>query len=109
MNIKVERELWRLAQETLPSGLSVVIDFGLWAKAERDEMRTAARRLGVGVELHYLYASTGELWQRVAVRNSQPPWDSAPITRAHMVEFAAFFEAPDEAELTLFDPPLESN
>ncbi|HSJ70933.1 MAG TPA: hypothetical protein VLA29_04710, partial [Acidimicrobiia bacterium] len=34
--------------------LSVVLDFGLWARIERDEMRTVARRIGVGVELHYL-------------------------------------------------------
>jgi hypothetical protein len=51
---KVEHELWRLAQEILSLGLSVVLDFGLWARAERDELRSVARGLGVGVELHYL-------------------------------------------------------
>jgi predicted kinase len=51
---KVEHELWRLAQQILPLGVSVVLDFGLWAWIERDEMRSAARGLGVGVELHYL-------------------------------------------------------
>jgi predicted kinase len=109
MNIRVEQQLWWLAQETLAAGLSVVIDFGLWARFERDEMRTTARGLGVAVELHYLNASTEELWRRVTIRNSQPPWDSAPITLDHMAEFAAFFEAPDDAELALFDPPPESN
>jgi predicted kinase len=43
---KVEHELWRLAQEILSLGLSVVLDFGLWARTERDEMRAAARGLG---------------------------------------------------------------
>src|SRR4051812_28656341 len=51
---KIEKELWRLTREILHLGLSVVLDFGLWARAERDEMRTVARGLGVGVELHYL-------------------------------------------------------
>ena len=51
---KVEHELWQLAQEILRLGLSVVLDFGLWARIERDEMRSVARGLGVGVELHYL-------------------------------------------------------
>lgn len=105
MNITVERHLWLLAQETLRAGLSVVIDFGLWARLERDEMRTVARNLEVGVELHYLDAPMDDLWVRVAERNSRPPWDSAPITREHMVEFAAFFNPPDEAELLLFDKP----
>ena len=109
MNIKVEEHLWRLAQETLPTGLSVVIDFGLWARSERDEMRSVARDLGVGVELHYLDAPMEDLWMRVALRNTRPPWDSAPITREHMAEFEAFFEPPDEAELSLFDEPRPSD
>jgi AAA domain len=57
---KVDHELWRLAQEILRLGLSVVLDFGLWTRIERDEMRTAARGLGVGVELHYLDVPTDD-------------------------------------------------
>ncbi len=81
---KVERELWRLAQEILRLGVSVVLDFGLWARIERDEMRSTARGLGVGVELHYLDVSTDELWRRIEDRNSEPPWDSDPIRRADL-------------------------
>ena len=102
---KVQRELWRVAQEVLRLGLSVVLDFGLWARVERDYMRSAARTLGVGVELHYLSAPTDELWRRIDARNSAPPWDREPISRAHLDEWAALFEAPDPAELALFDPP----
>ena len=81
---KVEHELWRLAQEILRLGLSVVLDFGLWARAERDEMRSVARGLGLGVELHYLDVPTDELWRRIEARNSEPPWDSYPIRRADL-------------------------
>jgi predicted kinase len=105
MNIKVEQQMWTLAQETLSAGLSVVIDFGLWARSERDEMRSVARDLGVGVELHYLHAPIDELWLRVVERNARPPWNRAPITREHMAEFEAFFEPPDATELSLFDDP----
>ena len=101
---KIEQELWRLAQEILSLGLSVVLDFGLWARVERDEMRTVARSLGVGVELHYLEVSTEELWRRIEVRNSAPPWDTGPISRADLDEWLAIFEPPDSAELGLFDP-----
>ena len=65
---RIEGELWRLAQEILSLGLSVVLDFGLWAKAERDELRAVARSLGVGVELHYLDVPTEELWRRIEAR-----------------------------------------
>jgi predicted kinase len=107
--VKVEHELWHLAQEVLRLGLSVVLDFGLWARIERDEFRTEARGLGVGVELHYLNAPTDELWRRIDARNSEPPWDGYPISRAHLDEWTASFQAPDAAELALFDPPRRSN
>ena len=102
---KIEQELWRLAQEILSLGLSVVLDFGLWARVERDEMRTVARGLGVGVELHFLDVAAEELWRRVEDRNSAPPWDSEPISRADLDEWISSFQAPDAAELALFDAP----
>src|SRR3984957_13764271 len=91
---RIEQELWRLTQEILSLGLSVVLDFGLWARVERDEMRTVARRLGVGVELHYLEVPTDELWRRVEARNSAPPWDNEPIGHADLDEWVAIFQAP---------------
>lgn len=105
---KVEQELWRLAQEILGLGLSVVVDFGLWARIERDEMRGVARGLGVGVELHYLDTPSDELWRRIEARNSEPPWDSYPIHRADFDRWLRVFQAPDPAELALFDPPPDA-
>jgi predicted kinase len=105
---KVEHELWRLAQEILRLGLSVVLDFGLWARIERDQMRAVARGLGVGVQLHYLDTSTDELWRRIEARNSEPPWDSYPIRRADFDGWLRVFQAPDAAELALFDSPPDS-
>ena len=89
--------------------LSVVLDFGLWARIERDDMRSAARGLGVGVELHYLNVPTDELWRRIQARNSEPPWNSHTIGRADFDEWLRIFQAPDAAELTLFDPPPDSS
>ncbi len=102
---KVEGQLWRLAQELLRLGVSVVLDFGLWARSERDALRSAARGLGVGVELHYLDVPTDELWRRIEARNSKPPWDSYPISRADLDGWVDVFQTPDAAELALFDPP----
>src|SRR5215203_137342 len=80
------------SQDILSLGVSVVLDFGLWARVERDEMRTVARRIGVGVELHYLNAPIDELWRRVETRNLEPPWDREPILPAHLVEWATTFQ-----------------
>ena len=106
---KVNRQLWQLAQEILRLGLSVVLDFGVSTRIERDQMRSVARGLGVGVELHFLDVPVDELWRRIEARNSEPPWDSAPIGRDHLDEWVTLFQAPDAAELALFDPPPASN
>jgi predicted kinase len=105
VRVAIEHELWQLAQQILRLGTSVVLDFGLWGRDERDEFRAAARDLGAGVELHYLEASTEELWRRIDERNAEPPWDGFPISRAHLEEWTTSFQAPDSAELALFDPP----
>jgi len=104
----VEHELWKLAQEILRLGLSVVLDFGLWARVERDDMRSVARRLGVGVELHYLQVPADELWRRVDARNSQPPWHGHPIRRTDLDRWIRIFQATDAAELAMFDSPPDS-
>ena len=105
---KVNQQLWELAQEIVRLGLSVVLDFGFAARTERDEVRSVARDLGVGIELHVLDVPVDELWRRIEARNSKPPWDSAPISRAHLDGWAALFQAPDAAELALFDPPPDA-
>jgi predicted kinase len=102
---RMEQELWRLAQELLRLGVSVVIDFGLWARAERDEMRTVGRDLGVGVELHYLDVPVDELWRRIDARNASPSWVDTPISLADLKGWSRQFEAPDADDLALFDPP----
>ena len=72
---KVNHQLWQLAQEILRLGLSVVLDFGVSLRIERDQMRSVARGLGVGVELHFLDVPVHELWRRIEARSSEPPWD----------------------------------
>lgn len=106
---KFEERLWLLAQELLTLGVSVVLDFGLWARVERDEIRTVARRLGVGVELHYLDVAADELWRRIEKRNSAPPWNEEPIERNDLDEWQAIFQAPGAEELALFDSPPDSD
>jgi predicted kinase len=94
----IERQMWRVAQRVLALGGNVVIDFGSWARAERDELREGARRLGVAVELHYLDVPIDELVRRVDARAREG------ITRAHLEEWQQLIEVPTPEELALFDP-----
>jgi predicted kinase len=105
LRVKVEHELWRTTQDVLRLNVSVVLDFGLWARVERDELRLTARQLGVGVELHYLETSSEDLWRRIEERNAVPPWIDHPIHRSDLESWLQMFQAPDSTELDLFDPP----
>jgi len=102
----IEGQLWTLTQDLLAQGQSVILEWGHWARAERDEKRLGARALGVGVELHYLDAPLEELIQRAERRNVSGEWSASPMTRAHFEQWAGSFQPPDEEELLLFDQPV---
>ena len=101
--VKLENRLWRLGQELLTLGQSVILENGFWAREERDELRLSARALGVAVELHYLEAPVEELWRRLELRNEEASPGAAPIKREDLQKWALQFEAPDASELALFD------
>ena len=101
--VRLEQRLWMLAQELLMLGQSVIMENGFWTREERDELRLAGRTLGATVELHYLAAPVEELWRRLEVRNEGAKPGAVPIKRRDLEQWAARFEAPDAAELALFD------
>ena len=103
--VRLEARLWRLAQELLELGQSVILENGFWAREERDELRLAARALGVAVELHYLEEPVDELWRRLEIRNEFARPGIAPIKHDDLQQWAQQFEAPNAAELALFDQP----
>jgi predicted kinase len=96
---KIEVLQWRLAQELLSLGLTVIIEWGTWARSERDELRTQARALGATVELYYLAAPIDVLYDRIRLRAREYP----PISRDDLTRWAETFQAPTAAELALFD------
>jgi predicted kinase len=105
---RLEGLFWELTQELLQLGTSVILEFGLWARAERDEKRLRARALGVGVELRYLDVPTDELWRRIEQRNRERPAGSVPISLEQFERYCSLFQAPDRAERDLFDDPTVS-
>jgi predicted kinase len=98
---RLEAAFWELAQQLLVLGTSVVLEWGFWARSERDEKREAARRLGVAVELRFLDAPFEELVRRVVARQTA---GGIPITESHMESYRRNFQPPTDAELSLYDP-----
>jgi predicted kinase len=104
---RLEAEFWELTQRLLVLGTSVVLEWGFWARSERDEKREAARTLGVAVELRFLDAPHEELVGRVVARHAA---GGIAITESHMERYRGIFQPPTDDELALYDPPLpESN
>jgi predicted kinase len=99
---KVETLQWKLGQELLALGLTVIIEWGTWGRSERDTLRVGARALGVAVELHYLSASPDILFERIQRRGMEEP----PIERDALSRWAEIFQAPTPEEMALFDEPL---
>ncbi len=103
--VRLEQQLWLLSQDLLARGQSVILEWGHWARVERDEKRLGARALGVRVELRYLNAPLDELVERAERRNASGEWTAAPMTRAHFEAWETIFQPPDEEEILLFDEP----
>jgi len=104
--VLLEHQLWVLTQDLLARGQSVILEWGHWARVERDERRLGARALGVDVELHYVDAPLEELAERADRRTTSGEWTASPMTRAHFEEWATIFQPPDEEEFLLFDKPF---
>jgi len=99
---RVEALQWKLAQQLLSLGLTVIIEWGTWGKSERDTLRLGARTLGAAVELHYLSAPADVLFERIQGRKMENP----PIERDELNRWAQLFQAPTPQEMALFDKPL---
>ena len=60
---RIEALQWQCAQDLLTLGLAVIIEWGTWARSERDTLRVKARELGAAVELRYLTAPLDVLFE----------------------------------------------
>jgi predicted kinase len=100
--IRLEGRFWELTQRLLVLRTSVVLEWGFWARSERDEKREAARALGAAVELRFLDAPYEELVRRVEARHAA---GGIAITERHMERYREIFEPPTDDELALYDRP----
>lgn len=62
---KIEALQWKLGQDLLARGLTVIIEWGTWGRSERDTLRLGARAFGAVVELYHLSAPVDVLFERI--------------------------------------------
>jgi predicted kinase len=94
----VEALLWNMGARALRLGLNVVLDYGLWARVERDEYRARAEALGARVDFRFLDVPDAELFRRIAARNSRPDPLDVPITVEQLAGYLPRFERPTDEE-----------
>src|SRR5438552_6059658 len=99
---KIEALQWKFAQELLALGLTVIVEWGTWGRAERDVLRLGARGLGAAVELHYLSAPVDVLFERIKRRGLECP----PIERDALSSCSEIFQAPSTVEMQLIAQSL---
>ncbi|MEO6397365.1 MAG: AAA family ATPase [Tepidiformaceae bacterium] len=95
----IEGLLWNVARRTLELGTNVILDFGFWAREEREDYRSRARQAGAGSEVHYLDVPQDELLRRLDERNAGPSRETFRIPLQSMKSWIAFFQKPTLDEL----------
>ncbi len=101
---EIERFQLTLALGLLRVGKNVIIEWGVWAREERDALNEAARSIGSPVELRYVSATIDELWQRIVWRDLEARWGSRSITRQELEEWSQIYEPPTDEEMATYDP-----
>ena len=96
---KVEALQWTLAQRFLAMEQTILIEWGTWAKSERDALREEARALGATVELHFLSEPVEVLFERIQRRGAEQP----VISREQLDHWDTIFNVPTEQEVALYD------
>ena len=95
----IEAMLWKIASRALELGTNVILDFGFWAREEREDYRLRAKQLGASSEVHFLDVPTDELIRRLMARNSQSSPTSFYIPEEMMKPWIVFFQRPTPDEL----------
>lgn len=94
-----EAQQWQVAARALELGVNVVLDFGVWSRAERDSFRARAKALGAVTVLHYLDVPREELRKRLTRRNSVLPPGTFRIDEEQLDSSIAWLEPPTADEL----------
>jgi predicted kinase len=102
---RIEEFQLSLALDLLRSGRNVVIEWGVWAREERDTLRDAARSIRSPVELRYVTATMDELWRRIVRRDLEGRWGARSITRQELEEWSRIYQPPTDEEMATYDAP----
>ena len=95
---KVKACLLNKAAEICACGASVILDWGFWPRAERQETAAFFARLGIPTQWYYLDVPEAIWRQRIAHRNAAPGASDYFVDEGLLQKCVRLFEAPDAEE-----------
>ena len=95
----IENMLWEIAIRALSLGTNIILDFGFWAKEEREYFRSQAKKIGARSEIVFMDVDKEELMKRVRIRNENLTNAIHYIPEEMMRSWIRFFQKPDINEL----------
>ena len=105
----IEGRLIQIGLRALELGNNVVIDYGLWSRAERSALRQAAADVGASVQVCYFELTPAEQRRRLDQRQAQAPHTTWPMSEPELTRWAASIDIPTPGELDgsepIDDPP----
>lgn len=75
----ISKMIWEDALLALSLGRDVIMDFGFWRRADRDEARSRLR--GYDSQMYLVVCDEETAWARVEARNKEATADSLPMER----------------------------
>lgn len=103
--LRAEQYLLSLALQILQTRADVILDWGLWTRAQRNRLRAYWTEHGVENEIHYLRVGKAEWDRRIRKRNRQQAGDPSAyfVDEGLLRKVESLFEEPseDEADVTV--------
>ncbi len=97
---RAEQYLLNLSLQILRTGADVILDWGLWTRAQRDRLRRFYSDHGVRSEIHYLRIGQNEWDRRIRNRNEKKTEEPSSyyVDEGLLRKAESLFEEPAEDE-----------
>ena len=101
---RAEQYLLSLSLQILRTGTDVILDWGLWTRAQRDRLRAFWAEYGIENEIHYLRTGKAEWDRRIRSRNAKQKEEPSAyfVDEGLLRKVETLFEEPDEDEVAVF-------
>ena len=100
--LRAEQYLCSLSLQILRTGTDVILDWGLWTRAQRERLRAFYTEHGAEHEIHYLRISPEEWERRIRKRNARQKEEEPSayfVDEGLLRKVESLFEEPSETEI----------